>query len=106
MFTLSLPHEHRAAGRVPRLSGVLLVAAAVAAPVSAQDRAWVTPTGGRFVNPVNWNGGVVPGPGETAVFDLGATYLVACERDAAVGGFRVPGDEGTPALHGHVFTLE
>jgi hypothetical protein len=37
---------------------------------------WINPSGGNFNDGSNWSGGIVPGPMDTANFNLAATYTV------------------------------
>jgi T5SS/PEP-CTERM-associated repeat protein len=37
---------------------------------------WADDTGGTFNDPTNWTGGILPGVGDEAVFELGSTYSI------------------------------
>jgi hypothetical protein len=73
------------------LLGILLCVPAA----QAQDIRWISPAGGSFSEPANWEGGVVPTQTpphypRPARFDLEATYTVTA-GDIAVDGLRFGG---------------
>jgi hypothetical protein len=75
--------------RTPQNVAAAVVALATPAPAWSDDRYWSNPAGGDFATGANWLGGVAPGPGDTAVFDLGGAYTVRVATDASIGGLTV-----------------
>ena len=48
----------------------------------AAEVSWITPGGGTFQVAGNWSGGVVPGPNDTAIFNLNAsTYTISSTQN-------------------------
>lgn len=93
-----------------------LVAAAAAAALAtfhlprvadAADRTWIAGGGGTFQNPVNWAGGLVPGPADRALFDadnIGTAYQVTLGNLAAIDSM-VVNDPMTLELAGFLLQL-
>jgi uncharacterized repeat protein (TIGR01451 family) len=46
---------------------------------------WINPLGGRWSDPANWSGGVVPGPADIAYITLLGNYTVVVDRSMSVG---------------------
>jgi hypothetical protein len=75
----------------------LLTVAALAVPAYAQTTAtWINPAGGSFGNPANWSTGAVPGPADTARFNLGAAYTVVMDANRSLDTLLIAG--GTPVI--------
>ena len=67
-------------GRIAvRLAVVLLIALGLLSAKTARavNRNWLNPAGGTFQTPGNWSGGIVPGGGDTANFNLAGPYTVS-----------------------------
>lgn len=85
--------------------------------VSAADISWVSPTSGTFGQASNWQGGVVPGAGDTVRFSLSAPSTTQTPYTVTLGGdvstqtlFSSNGTSGglaplTIDLQGHQWTL-
>ena len=75
-------------------------------PAQALENDWLTPTGGDFLDPLNWSLGVVPGFGVDAVFDLSsAGYTVYLDADLILGSLNVFDDAVTLDLGTHALTV-
>lgn len=71
-------------------SGVLLAQVAIlVSAVGADQIRWINPAGGVWQHPANWDGGQVPGPTDTAVFDLAADYMVTLADHGSVAAVTV-----------------
>jgi len=77
----------------------------LAAPATAEVRTWTASTGGSLTDPANWSGGLVPGAGDSGLFDLGATYTVTLGVDFETDQFRIGADDVTLDLGSSTLTL-
>ena len=77
----------------------------VAYPAAAADFHWANPAGGSFANPANWQEGSVPGPLDTAFFDLAAVYSVLFAADAENRELSIPAGTVTFDLDGSTYTI-
>ena len=76
---------------IGRRAGAILVTLAGAAPAAAGTHQWAFPSGGDFLAPTSWAGGVAPGTGDAACFEVAGGYTVTLSEDAAINNLRVDG---------------
>jgi len=74
-----------------RRAGAILLTLAAAAPAAGGTHQWALPSGGDFLAPTNWAGGVAPGAGDAACFEVAGGYTVTLSEDAAINNVLVDG---------------
>jgi T5SS/PEP-CTERM-associated repeat protein len=86
---------------------MLAIAGAHAGPGAADAaiRIWNAPGGGFLLDPANWQGGVAPGAGDEALFDLDAGYGVGIAMDRTIDRISVGRDLVSLNLGGNTLTL-
>lgn len=68
---------------------------------------WINAAGGDFLDPANWDPGIVPGPTDTAVFDLPSPpYTVTWSGLASSLNFKVNAGTVTWNLQGNTYVYE
>jgi len=91
---------------IGRRAGAILLTLAAAAPASGGTHQWALPSGGDFLAPSNWAGGVAPGAGDSACFEVSGGYTVTLSEDAAINNVRVDGSSPVFNFAGAQLDLE
>jgi len=97
--------------RLRFIVGSLIALVAVAAESHAADRFWGNQFGGTFIDPFNWQDGLVPGAGDIAHFGLTTNptllqriYTVSFTADATNQALKIEDDFVTFDLDGRTYT--
>jgi T5SS/PEP-CTERM-associated repeat protein len=93
--------------RIHRLLAICASAALASCsiPALADPRIWSNSAGGSFNVSTNWSGGNIPGPSDSALFDLGSAYTVTFPTSPTNTKLIVGNDNVTFNLLANTYTL-